>query len=173
MRTDEYCQEFLKSEFALLSIQAAFQRSGVYAKGVEDRKKMELRSYFKQRIEEISREYVHPVEGSNHERNIEVLTREITERFREILKDHNFRIGITQKALNLYLKYLWCERKIAIPPHCPFDRKIIELLPKDIRLNWTQIDNIEKYRKLVVAACKEATSEPIAVWELRNYQNIK
>jgi hypothetical protein len=45
-----------------------------------------------------------------------------------------FRVGTAQKALNLYLKYLWCLGEIKTPPHCPFDRGIIQMLPVSERV---------------------------------------
>ena len=35
------------------------------------------------------------------------------------------RFGTSQKAFNLYLKYLWRLGKIVEPPHCPIDEIIL------------------------------------------------
>jgi hypothetical protein len=172
METNELKREFLIDEFTWLSIQAAIQRSKPYLKGIDDLQKATFRSFIKSRIIDIGKEYVCLIEESTHEGNLMMLTNEITERYRNILKDNRFRIGVTQKVINLYLKYLWCGDKITMPPHCPFDRNIIELLPKEFRMNWTEIDKIEDYRKLVAAAKKEAGSEPLAEWELRKFHEV-
>jgi hypothetical protein len=82
------------------------------------------------------------------------------------LKNGRFRIGIAQKALNLYLKYLWCVGLIPMPPHCPFDSSIIGHLPECMNFNWTAIDSIDDYQKLVNSARKKADDKPIAEWEL-------
>ncbi len=53
-----------------------------------------------------------------------------------------------------------------MPLHCPFDSIIISHLPECKALNWTTIDSIDDYKKLVDAAVKKAQDKPIAEWEL-------
>lgn len=86
-----------------------------------------------------------------------------------VLKDGRFRIGSAQKALNLFLKYLWCIGEIPTPPHCPLDYKIIQKLPPPARRNWTEIETIDDYKSLVAEAKKLAGSQPLAEWELQLY----
>ncbi len=62
----------------------------------------------------------------------------MTTEFKDILFGNGFRVGIAQKALNLYLKYLWCLGKITEPPHCPFDSIIISEIKCNIK--WTEMD---------------------------------
>ena len=94
-------------------------------------------------------------------------TAKLTDLYKDkaILKDNVFRVGITQKAFNLYLKYLWCLGLRWIehePPHCPFDRIVIGKLgggltawtkvndKKNTRALWRQlIKNVKRVKKLV------------------------
>lgn len=101
-----------------------------------------------------------------HLSNIKKIADDLTVNFSHCLQNRRFRIGIAQKALNLYLKYLWCVGLIPIPPHCPFDSIIIGHLPECKHLNWTAIDSIDDYQKLVNAARKKIDDKPIAEWEL-------
>src|SRR5215467_3622009 len=84
-----------------------------------------------------------------------------------------------QKALNLYLKYLWCTGEIRTPPHCPIDGGVIKKLGADLAgVPWTKLDNIEKYKELIAAGEKIAANkkrESLADWELIcwNAINIK
>jgi hypothetical protein len=90
-----------------------------------------------------------------------------------VLENRRFRIGSAQKALNLYLKYLWCLGKICSPPHCPFDRQIIASLPNYTGPSWTKLVREEDYRALVEAAKAKAQDSSLAAWELRIYNNAK
>jgi hypothetical protein len=66
------------------------------------------------------------------------------------------RIGLAQKALNLYLKYLWCLGEIHEPPHCPLDSIVLGQVPgcKDVR--WTLIATLGSDKGRVF--CPRATS---------------
>lgn len=113
--------------------------------------------------------------GEQHIKNIEDFCTWVTENYSNILRDKKLRIGIGQKIINLYLKYLWCIDKIKTPPHCPFDRNIILLLDNKNNLNWTEIDDVNIYKELVELAKNKAKSITIAEWELNSFnrnQNI-
>lgn len=47
-----------------------------------------------------------------------------------VLADGRMKIGHAQKALNLYLKYMWCAGWVREPPHCPFDRIVLQFVPE-------------------------------------------
>jgi len=98
-------------------------------------------------------------------KNIEKFAEEITSEFGDILEGDVFRIGIAQKILNLYLKYLWVAGEIKTPPHFPVDRIMINHCGFN-NINWTAIDNIEEYKKIINRARQIAGDKPLAVWEL-------
>ena len=110
--------------------------------------------------------YQSPVTEEEHLSNLIRLADDFTSKFPHFLKNKRFRIGIAQKALNLYLKYLWCADLISQPPHCPFDSIVINRLPNCSDLRWTSIDTIEDYQRLVQNARRVADGKSIAEWEL-------
>jgi hypothetical protein len=123
------------------------------------------------------KKYAEQVENKQHERNVLHLAQRISRRYAAILKGRRFRLGTAQKALNLYLKYLWCLGRIPTPPHCPFDNGIIQKLKLPKAPKWTALDSVRDYRVLVDAAraktleSKKEPFLPIAMWELCEYEN--
>jgi hypothetical protein len=90
-----------------------------------------------------------------------------------VLAAGRMRIGILQKALNLYLKYLWTWGRVDMPPHCPFDKMVIDAVPFDGMVTtrttwrpWTRRDSLEEYERLVTAARVVAGTVRLAEWEL-------
>jgi hypothetical protein len=106
-----------------------------------------------------------------HIRNIVELSTSLSSAHANVLNNRRFRIAAAQKALNLYLKYLWCLGKIPSPPHCPFDFQIIGKLPNYTGPGWTTLDREEDYRALVDAAKVAGRGSSLAAWELRTYNN--
>jgi hypothetical protein len=175
----EMKKKFLLDEAMTNSINAAFQHAGVYEENFSNSKmKEELRRSLRTKILEYSRKYNRPLKGS-HYSMIKKLADSMSSEFKgkRILRDNCFRIGISQKALNLYLKYLWCLGEIPTPPHCPIDRKITDVLdiPKSERkqYNWTELNCIKTYKKLISLCRKEAKKMSIAEWELKERQAQK
>ena len=87
-----------------------------------------------------------------------------------------FRIGRAQKALNLYLKYLWAFGWIPPPPHCPFDSVVLrELsLPKKHDIPWTKMDDVDVYRAWIEAAKRKAKTCGLCLprWEVKTWNNF-
>jgi len=113
------------------------------------------------------------VEGDAHVGNIIELAERVSQEVGKYLVGDKLTVGRAQKALNLYLKYLWCVSRKLEPPHCPFDGKVIEKLDKLKTLPagfepWTAIADGDKYRNLVKEA-RDRVNESLAVWELREW----
>lgn len=123
----------------------------------------ELRKYYDQYAAE-------QIPHAIHVENIVALANTVTQACSPILHQGRFRTGIAQKALNLYLKYLWCLDLIPEPPHCPFDSEIIKRLPAPAnQLIWTNFDRVEDYLTLVSAARRVAGTQSLAEWELSTW----
>jgi len=161
--------KFIEDSLCLLTILAALQRSSTYAEGVTETAKRDVRDTLKKQILNLTGQYVREVDDTTHYQNVKKLADAVSKSHTKTLKDGRFRIGVAQKALNLYLKYLWCLEQIPDPPHCPFDAIVIGRLPDCSNIKWTQVDDIEKYKRLVEAARKAAKGEPLPAWELRTY----
>ena len=150
------------------SVNAALQRSSTYVYRNDLRQAM--REDMQKYLMDIAQEYRNNVGDEKHIENIKAFANEISKNHSSILKNKRFRIGVAQKALNVYLKYLWCQGKIKEPPHCPFDGGIINKLSlgKEFSRAWTQTDEINDYRAWVKVAKEVAKREnlSLAEWEL-------
>lgn len=110
---------------------------------------------------------------NDHFSSIINLSNIISEKHYQILHNGRFRIGISQKVINLFLKYVWSTGKIGIPFHCPFDSIIKVALLKGIReryelKDWTSLDSIDDYKKYVNLARIIASEKGLSIadWEL-------
>ena len=172
--------EFIESELITASINAAFQRAGVYAdpQAYTDPRRQTLRDKLASLLRDLAAQYTSTVSSEQHKINVAKIATALTEAFKDtdLLRGKRFRIGIAQKAFNLYLKYLWCLDKITTPPHCPFDDGIIEKLPlseqqkKD--LQWTALDSLDGYQTLVDAGLekiKVTKHASLSDWELETW----
>jgi hypothetical protein len=176
-------KKFLINQAIASSIIAAFQHAGVYVAGLKanDPRKNSLREELAERLRYLGEKYHEPVTGEQHCQNIEDLANALTDNHKGtgLLRKERFRIGIAQKALNVYLKNLWCLGEIVPPPpHCPLDRQIIEKLGlksgERSEYDWTKLDKIERYKELMSLCDKEARekgSRSIAEWELKVYES--
>lgn len=82
-------------------------------------------------------------------------------------------MGVSQKLLNLLLKYHWCLGEIAMPPHCPLDRIIQQKGLKSKNLvNWTTMNDIDEYLHIMhkIRQAADAKGQSIAEWELEVFQ---
>lgn len=163
---DSQIEKFLRNEFLTMSVLGGLARSRTYSESATEKAKNHFLNALREKLDEISSGYQSMVTEEEHLSNIKRLSNELSSRFSHCLKNGRFRIGISQKGLNLYLKYLWCVNLIASPPHCPFDSIVISYLPDCKDLNWTSIDTIEDYSRLVKAARRVANDKPLPKWEL-------
>ncbi len=142
-------RKFLHDELFSLTLMATAQRGKVYAEGTTEAQRRPFQKRLRQSLEDVAKCYAQVVSEDAHYSNISTLANALSRSHATVLKDRRFRIGSAQKALNLFLKYLWCIGEIPTPPHCPFDFQIIQKLPRSARRNWTQIETIDDYRFLV------------------------
>lgn len=167
-------KRFLENEALTLTLTGALaSHSTIYSVLAEPPERKKLRDTLRKRLPDLAREYSEKqITESQHIQNIETLAEDLTTRFASLLEGRRFRIGIAQKLLNLYLKYCWALGWIPEPPHCPFDEKIIKKLSLEKRINWTEVDSIEDYRKLVESTREKARTLnlSIAQWELKHWQ---
>ncbi|HNT28195.1 MAG TPA: hypothetical protein PKH10_08455 [bacterium] len=173
---DDKQLEFLRSVFLSNAQQGAFQRAHVYREGIDTKEFTKRRDDFIKdlhaKLRMLEEPYRMVVDGEEHCRNIQRIAEELSSKHAEILTDGRLRIGIAQKAVNLYLKYLWCADWITPPPpHCPIDGIILDMAGiHDVR--WTtDIVTIEDYQNVIKRIREKIGDKPLADWELGAYNS--
>lgn len=170
---DAHRDQFLRDEIFSLTLMATVGRADVYTPGLSEKARKAFQSTLRSQLEQIAQGYGTEVSEEAHIQNILGLSAGLTAAHANVLQGRRFRIGTAQKALNLYLKYLWCLEKIPTPPHCPFDFQIIAKLPAYSGPSWTALDSENDYRTLVAAAKAKAQGILLAVWEVQTYNNAQ
>jgi len=170
---DAHQKKFLMDEIFSLTLMGTVGRANVYTSGLSEGERKALQSALRKQLEQFAHEYEEVVQEEAHIQNILKLSKYLTEAHANILQGGRLRIGTAQKALNLYLKYLWCLGKVPVPPHCPFDYQIIAKLPAYTGPNWTMLDSVKDYRALVTVAKAKAHGISLAVWELHTYNHAR
>lgn len=168
-------QSYLRIEFLSLTVNGALGRSNTYSESATDAEKSKFRDSLCMELLKCEKLYLKRVSEADHLKSIIDLSTTLSQRFSPCLKGGCFRIGIAQKALNLYLKYLWCIGIIEEPPHCPFDYNIIKKIPGYKGDSWTSINSIADYKELVSEAKKVAGEKTLSLWELslwNEYKNV-
>ncbi len=138
----------------------------VYAQGADTEL---VRDVVATMITSIVADYRKPVTEKRHLENIVALADLTSSMIGNHLYNGRFRIGTAQKALNLYLKYLWCADLVALPPHCPIDYRILQRAGVT-GVRWTTVDSITDYAGWIERVRTVAGHQPIAEWELMAWQ---
>jgi hypothetical protein len=84
----------------------------------------------------------------------------LSSQFGAYLIGGRLRFGTSQKAFNLYLKYLWAMGEAEMPPHCPIDSVVLNRVGIDAC--WTKSDSCEEYMDWINEIRKHLT---LAKWE--------
>lgn len=108
------------------------------------------------------------VSDKEHCLTITQICESMSSEFAAILRNGRLRIGTVQKALNLYLKTVWCMGLISVePPHCPVDGTILG--KAKIVGKWTELDSIKQYMEWIEKIRSQARSrgfDSLSEWEL-------
>jgi hypothetical protein len=178
-------KRFVIEQGLISSINAAVRRVGIYRKkkGMNkkafDHEKEKMRKAFAKAIIKAANK-IKTAQGDRKnilDEAIESVTKKI--KCYKIFKQGQPSFGVAQKAVNLFLKYLWCLDIFKQPPHCPIDSQIL----KEIKWNspkkhgtakkWSTfskkdyegaISDIEKVRN-------ESKKSSIATWELAEWKS--
>lgn len=147
-------------------ILAAFRRNKMYKDNVLQSERYELRNDLKVELRNLSASYLLGGVGeTDHEANIQYLSDVLSAKHGAMLTDGRFKIGTSQKALNLYLKFLWClDRLPDEPVHCPVDRIILTKVL--IYGAWTQLDDIQSYREWISIIRDAIEPQSLSTWKL-------
>ena len=153
-------------------ISASFKRNKIYRNGwnsTSQLQKYELHSSLKVELQRLAEPYISDtVSEDEHETNIQIIADNISKKHGAILRNGRFNIGTSQKALNLYLKFLWCLGRLSAEPiHCPVDRVILGKVA--VYGAWTKLDDIHTYQTWISSIRITANIQTLAIWELEQY----
>ena len=165
-------ERFLNNEFWTLTFGAAFQRANIYKDNISDKAKGDFKLQTRAFVEKslLSHYFEKEVNDDLHIDNINKLSC-FTEQFSEILQNGKLNFGVSQKMLNLYLKYLWCHNKISEPPHFPVDRRIQENIGFKPIVSWTQFTDSIDYMRIINFVRNINDEHPtIAEYELDHFE---
>lgn len=170
---DDAKERYITYELGLLSLQAAKgTRAGkglIYAKGVKPHQREPAKREVRSVLEDIKKRYLAgDISEENHITYIEQTASHLSNSIGKYLDNGRFRIGISQKLVNLHLKYLWAARLIPEPPHCPIDSIICK--EAKIDYTWTTSDCVKQYREAIADLKIVAEPASLSVWELRTFR---
>lgn len=164
--------KFLRDQYHAMVLQATVQRAGIYEPAAAEFERAGFRAGLRSALEAVAPRYASSVDDATHTVNIGALADLMSRDHGAALRGGRFRIGPSQKALNLFLKYLWCSDTIPMPPHCPFDAVILSQMPMVSGIAWTRLDSISEYQRIVAAAREQAGAVSLAEWELALYDRV-
>jgi hypothetical protein len=152
-----------ESDAMTKSISAALQRNKVYKNDEDQDGREKFRAEWARLIREESKPYRKPAQSISDEQHCAAISRisnALSGEFGESLIDGRLRFGTSQKAFNLYLKYLWAMGESAMPPHCPIDSVVLNKI--GISAYWTKSDSPEEYMGWITKIREHLT---LAEWE--------
>ena len=153
------------------SINAALQRNKVYKNDENYERREQLRDEWARLLSDEANAYKapeSPVSDEQHCASIARIADTLSNKFHEILDGGRLRFGTSQKAFNLYLKYLWALGEAQRPPHCPIDSVVLE--QAGIDGCWTKSDSCEEYMEWINKIRKHLN---LAEWEMRTWLRWK
>jgi len=160
------------------SLQAALQTRGgkrVYIAGAFEDKRAPFRKDFVELLRTHAEQCMQIADESALVDAIESISIELSQQYAGILCDGCLRIGITQKAFNLYLKYKWClDSTWPTPAHCPIDGLILQAA--GIPGSWTSLTSLAMYREWISALrihAKMTGYSSLAEWELNEWDRSR
>ncbi len=160
---------FIEDEVFGLTLQGTVQRSGLYRSGLTEGARKAFQSGLKTKLTKLLEHYRNKVGEQQHCENIEELANGLSADYAQVLPNGRMKIGHAQKALNLYLKYMWCAGWIPEPPHCPFDRIVLQFVPECKNMQWTKLDSMADYNRIVECSKIAAAGQSLSIWELEIY----
>ena len=170
-----YCAKhrFLRSELGLLTLKASLStRSSewpIYRASVKVHQRGREKDAFREILLKIEETYSSSeITEVEHVRFIESVANRLTAALGGTLHKGRFRVGVSQKLVNLHLKYLWVAGVIPEPLHCPVDGIIRNLAGIDY--DWIRSDCLNEYRAAIAQLRVVAEPMSLSRWELENFR---
>lgn len=164
--------EFLDRELLALVLAATAQRSDLYASDLTEAERSPFQHSLRNSLRQVAGNYRQAIDESAHLANIQALATGLSKAHPELLASGQMKIGHAQKALNLYLKYLWCLNLVHEPPHFPVDSIILKYIPGFTTFRWTRMCSMLEYTAIIEAAREQAKNQGLSLarWELKEYK---
>jgi hypothetical protein len=148
------------------SIRAALQRNKTYVDGSAAIDRKLFRRAWAFHITEAAKRYSNPITDAEHCKAIAQIAQSLTDSYKGFLLGKRLRFGTSQKAFNLYLKFLWRLGLIPMPPHCPVDGVVLH--SAGISGSWTQSDSSEEYMRWI-DALRQHAGRNLSEWEYEKW----
>lgn len=165
-------EEFILNEISTLTLNGGLSTRNrnypIYSICTE-KDRYNINKYLRRQLKEIYQTYKNnSIREDELMKLIESFASDASSNFGNVLFKNKLRIGVSQKIINLFFKYLWCLGLIEEPPHCPFDSVIKKHLNDNSLVDWTALDNIDDYKKYVAITRMKANDRGISIaqWEL-------
>jgi len=143
------------------SVNAALQRAHVYKGSANAKIRENIRKRAKEWLADFGNRYSwKKTNEENWSKEVESLADMLTREYGEYLTGKRLRIGVSQKMISLYLKYLWLlGNKEKKPLFAVLDRGIMKAAHIMNPPNWTELDCINEYKRVVCKICEFAQSQ--------------
>lgn len=156
------------------STNAAIQRANVYSSTTSQIGKNAFREDLKRWLTQLGlRYFAWEYNGKKYCDEITSLKTHLNTRHSFLLNGGNVKIGVCQKAITLYLKYLWLLGDNSKKPiYATLDRGIMNLAGVTNPPNWTELDDIQEYERVVREIDNFAQNqgwESGSVWEAETW----
>ncbi len=173
-------EKFLKTEFFILSWEAAVQQRNegqkLFKDGISDDDKYEFKRKLFEKTETILNDYENnSVKADVHHGNLLEIQGVFKDYKEKIFGDNSyaFNFSTAQKYFNMMCKYYWCAGFIEEPPELPIDSiNLAKIGRKDEK--WTKkIKEIPDYEEMIMnfRSNESVLNEgSLAVWELKNWE---
>jgi hypothetical protein len=144
--------KFIKRMILRNSVNAALQRANIYDGGADVELKREFKKKAKDWLVDFGERYSRKkATEENWIKEVESLADMLTRKYGEYLNDNRLKIGVAQKMISLYLKYLWLlEDKDKKPLFAVLDRGIMKKAHIKNPPNWTKLNCITEYKRVVL-----------------------
>lgn len=155
------------------SITASLQRNELWEFDTSNGRKDLIKETWSEYLTSISKQYedavITEVEFENHFLGLKEL---MNSEYKIYFRTDGFKISHAQKSLSVFLKILWTQGKIKIPPLCPVDRTILVAAGERFPKPWTDVNTLAEYRRQVLILKRRLPYHPcgtLACWELSNF----
>jgi hypothetical protein len=161
------------------AVNAALQRVPIYANDLplNDPRRTQFREFVKGWLTQLGfRYFAWEYDANRYCEEITSLQTKLTNSFNTILSNGDITVGVCQKPISLYLKYLWLYGDSAKKPiFPPLDGKVLQETNAPITQNFPQIASIQDYRTICGHIDNYARSKGCGtgvVWEAEFWNDV-